>query len=222
MSRRRISPSPARPPDGRTTAPDARASPALARVSEFLTDFTSLWSWTGKLLVLAPLVDLLANLAPPWPGRMAVDLLSCLLGLVVLVFCFEFQTQADCSEPRLRSAMTIAGIACAVALTLFLVLSSAFIAKQVNGPDRIVIGFLYNENVKQRYGNQPYPNTHDLIGNWGTEFEVWEPWTIHANRVVILIVWFAFWGSACGLIGTFVSLQWRRRRAGPLASPTPS
>lgn len=177
---------------------------ALDNFFRFVSDFKSVSALVGKAALLAPFIDLLLNIGPPWPGKTSVPALTTLTEVFVLIYIFQFYTPLAKRrlEKRLRSFFIVI-IACFLA---YISLYSFFVYEAATTKQRDVKGFIVREAIQRILG----PNRTLERALEGAEWDplvIWEGWTVYTMRISLLVAWILFFVGIVGCIAVFVTLQ---------------
>jgi hypothetical protein len=174
---------------------------ALDNFFRFVGDFRSVAALMGKAALLAPFVDLLLNIGPPWPGKTGVPALTTLAEVFVLIYVFEFFTPL--SRKRLQTRLRVFFIILVGSFALYIALYSFSV---FHGKDaRKVAGFIYLPLVRQTYPNHTREQLLPLFAH-NPEL-LWRAWTVYTMRVTLLLAWVLFFVGIVSCIGIFVILQ---------------
>lgn len=193
------------------TVPEA--SGPLADFWKFCRDFKSVTAWIAKAAVAAPLVDIVVNVGPPWPSRIAVSILVCVIEVVVLMYSFEFWRQGRARMRGIRAVLRGSTAVFSVVLILYLFLFATFVVDVPDGWNRVVIGYQMHPDVAELVASNPSEWTpKELMLQFHDEMAVWTPASVNVVRTAVLVAWLLLWSLLAVIIASFVSLQWRRQR----------
>ena len=172
----------------------------------FVRDFKSVESWVAKSAVAAPLIDLVLNIGSPWPTRIGVTTLICVIEICILMYAFEFWRR---SKPKLRKTMRASLIVFFLILPVHLSLFSVFVQDNPDMFHRDVIGFRLDPGIEEWSNAQTTPHSP---GELLTFFErdpmnIWQPWSVHVARLAVLSTWLAFWFFFGSFVAAFVLLR---------------
>jgi len=183
---------------------------ALDNFFRFVSDFKSVAALIGKAALLAPFIDLLLNIGPPWPTRTGVPALTSLAEVFVLIYIFQFYTPL--SRKRLENRLRKFFILTIVCFIFYISMYSFFVYEATTTKLRDVKGFIVRPEIQKIVG----PNrTLDRVlegAEWDAE-RVWETWTVHTMRISLLLAWILFFVGIAGCIAIFVTLQKKARPA---------
>jgi hypothetical protein len=183
----------------------------LSEFWRFVGDFTSITSWTAKLAVSAPFIDLLVKVGPPWPSRVSVSALAAIAEVVVLLVTFEFWRHGRKTYAYLRSMMRrflLIGIAALVAYTASF---GSFVKEVDDYGQRSVIGFRMLPHIKELWKEDPSRWTaKELVQEFHDEEAIWYPWSINVARLIVALTWLTTWICLACVISAFVTAQWKR------------
>ncbi len=187
-------------------------SGALDGFWSFVGDVTSLWGLLGKLAVLVPFVDLVANIGPPWPNRAAVSLLSCVVQLAMFMYVFErYNTRGRVQS--LQTSMQYLGVLALIIGLLYLAMLSNFAVDHPKGWDREVIGFEYRSPDIARQAERLNGDPKKLVDSHGSATAIWTNRSLTVVRIGLWLLWIVCWALGSMFVAIFVSLRWRRHQA---------
>jgi hypothetical protein len=187
---------------------------ALSEFWSFAKDFKSVTAWIAKAAIAAPLADIVVNIGPPWPSRIAVAILLCIVEVIVLMYSFEFWRKGSPRIRDIRSAMRAGIVAFGVGFIVYIYLFANFIVDAPDARHRVVIGCDMHPDVAEMANANPSQWTpKELILQFHDEMAVWTPGSVNVMRTIVLVIWLLLWTALAVVISAFVALQWRRVRA---------
>lgn len=177
---------------------------ALDNFFRFVSDFKSVAALIGKAALLAPFVDLLLNIGPPWPARTAVPALTTLTEVFVLIYIFQFCTPLSKKrlERRLRSFFILL-VACFI---IYISLYSFFVYEIPLTKSRDVKGFVVRPGIAKILGPDRTIERALEGAEWDA-FEIWEGWSVQTMRISLVLSWILFFVGIASSIAIFVVLQ---------------
>jgi hypothetical protein len=184
---------------------------ALNNFFNFVTDFKSVAGLIGKAAIIAPFMDLLLNIGPPWPARTAVPALCALAEVLVLIYIFQFSTPQ--SKSRLQKRLKNYFLLLIFCFIGYIILYSIFIYDVPLTKSNDVKGFVINPAVEEIIGPDLTIDKALEGAEWDA-FVIWEAWTIHVTRIGLLLAWILFFVGISGCIATFVTLQGKTVKQG--------
>ncbi len=187
---------------------------ALGEFWQFTKDFKSVTAWIAKAAVAAPLVDIILNIGPPWPSRVAVAILTCVVEVLVLMYSFEFWRRGSPRISEIRNVMRFGIGSFVLMFIVYIFFFASFIVEADDAWHRVVIGYQMHADVAEMVKDNPSKWTpKELIIQFQDEMEVWTSSSVNVMRTIFVVAWLLLWASLAVVISAFVSLQWRRLRA---------
>lgn len=171
----------------------------------FLTNFKDILAWIAILATIAPLIDLLTQLGPPWPKpRQGIALLTSLIELFVLMYAFTFwRTQP---KKNIKHVMQLSYGICILLLICYLTFIAFFTMESPLSGEIIVKGLVYQNDVED-FMHQTSAWTLSNMLEYLSPEQIWKPWSIKVMQTVLLITWLLFWTFLGIGIATFICLQ---------------
>lgn len=184
---------------------------ALSEFWRFTNDYKSVVSWIAKAAVFAPLADIVLNIGPPWPSRIAVSIFVCIFEVVVLMYSFEFWRKGTAKVADIRKIFKNSTLLLPFVFILYVFLFSAFIVDSDDAWHRVIVGFHMHDNIGEMASSQPSKWTpKELLSQFHEVEAIWKPYSINIMRSLFLAIWLTFWSVIAVIISAFVTLQWRR------------
>jgi hypothetical protein len=183
----------------------------LAGFGSFVGDFQDLSAIIAKIAVFLPLADLAVNFGPPWPSRIVVDCLMCLLNGLVLMYSFEFWKNGKPALVDIRTAFRVGMLLFVIALVLYSTLFAVFIVDADDQWHREVIGWNYHKHIAALVDANPslYTPTELLERFERDPMNIWTRGTVIVARLGTLFAWLFVVSSWALILASFVALQWR-------------
>lgn len=178
-----------------------------------LQNYRKLSVWAAGGSVAVPFVAQFIGVVPPFPT--GLNVISAVLQLVVLMIMFQLYRR----KPRALINRRMPLFA-ALALAALLVYLFAFGILVVEGPgtERYAIGLQCTEAARLVHGEScPFLGAGALAGAAWDEFLLWTRWSVSLVRLLLVGLWFAFFGFLAAAIGVFLVYQGDAgaRRAAP-------
>lgn len=187
----------------------------LAEFWEFAKDSQSVIAWVAKLSVAAPIVDIVANVGPPWPSRAGVAILTSLFQVIVLLLAFEFGRHAAHRLSQLRWAMAASAMFAIPSLMLYLNAYSSYVVDAPDRWNRAVVGSIFiDEKIEALYESDRSRWTpRTFLKEFKSQEAIWTSDSIAANRNWLLMTWLAGWACTAVVVSCFCAIQYRRHAA---------
>jgi hypothetical protein len=186
----------------------------LSEFWEFAGDFKSVSAWVAKAAVAAPLTDILLNIGPPWPSRIGVAILVCIVEVLVLMYSFEFWRNASPAVKDVRRVMRLGLCAVFVSFIAYVCIFAGYVVDADDAWHREVIGYEYHKQIAELVESDPSKYTpQELMSRF--EFKamsIWTPFSVTSMRVCVLITWMLLWVCLSVVVAAFVALQWHHGR----------
>jgi hypothetical protein len=179
----------------------------MKRFWSYIADVESLVGWAGKGALLAPLISLVTDIGPPYPSRISVPVLTCLLLVLLLIYIFHFWEPLSKSQLERRLKVTL--ILIVPCLILYFLLFNFFVLDAPDESNRVVKGFLLTKQAQSVVGPD-YPVEKALQGAQYNPTRIWEPWTVYLMRLMLLIAWTLSFAAISSYLASFVLLQQQR------------
>jgi hypothetical protein len=182
----------------------------------FVKDFNSAYAAIAKFAVAIPLIDLVLNLGPPWPERIANTTAVVLLQILVLMCSFVIWRQGTGKLYHIKAWLLGSAIAFAVLfLFLYIPLFANFIEDWPDRWNRVVCGYEYNPAIKKLVETDPVMWTPRTLVQYfmdatHDETSIWTAGSVKTMRSVLLIVWLCVNSAYAIAVSAFVALQYRR------------
>jgi hypothetical protein len=180
-----------------------RLAPALGRRAARNPAFVAAATALALLPVVADFV-LHLHVAPPWPSRLAVDLLTGLIGPPVLFAAFVGGLTLRFEQIKQR--LVRLGAAVAVAGLVFLTIQAAVVWNAPTPHYQDVGGFVLRPNVRQLVDRDDLTVEEALNGYDGDPMNIWVPWTVVVSRLGLLVSWLSGYAAAAVVTGLLVVL----------------
>lgn len=195
-------------------AVSTNSSDAMKEFWLFAKDFKSASAWVAKAAIAAPLADILLNLGPPWPSRVGVAILVCIVEVIVLMWSFEFWKHGETTIAEVRKVMRWSLIGAAFIVVPYLWLFASYVEDAPNWWTRVVIGTTYHEEIGEMVHEDPSKyTTRELLERFERQPErIWTKDSIIKIQVILLACWLLFWIALSCYVAAFVTLRWRRIR----------
>jgi hypothetical protein len=170
----------------------------------YIADVQSLIGWAGKGALLAPLVSLVTDIGPPYPSRVSVPVLTCLILVLLLIYIFNFWQRL--SKRKLEYRLKVSLILIVPLIISYFLLFNFFVVDAPDESNRVVKGFVLTKQAQSVVGPD-YPATRALQGARYDPTRIWEPWTVYLTRLVLLISWTLSFAVISSYLASFVLLQ---------------
>jgi len=171
---------------------------------QFVARYRKLLGVLGTLMATPALTTFALNVGPPWPARGAVTAYTAVGILAVLLWTYVFwpkgprEKVADWRE-RLHKHLRRSLAIFFVLLGLYIILNLTLVYDAPSSAHQEAKGFLLLPSVEKVLADDPEMTHEKLVKEAEyNPFEVWEAWTVHTVRGLILAVWLLmFWSLTC-------------------------
>jgi hypothetical protein len=184
----------------------------------FIRDVRSILSWVVKFAALAPFVDLLVNLGPPWPDRAATALLTSAAAFVTFALAYEFLWhRRPSTDPWVVQLALVAGVLLlAGSGYMYFERFGRFVVDMPDAAHRVAVGTDMHPDVKaMAESDQSRWTREELLKHFeGRPEAVWTADSLGRVRTSLLFWWLLAWAAFLFVLSAFVSLQWANP-AGP-------
>jgi hypothetical protein len=173
-----------------------------------LKEFNYLSVWASAGSVVLPFVASFIAIIPPWPA--GLNIITSIFQLLSLIVVYQLYSGA----PRRIITRNITILFCAsiVIMIAYTILFSMLTIYVPPAHRSIVVGFECTEDAKRVFGSKcPSLSLDDLMTVAFDEFLLWTKSSIAISRAVLIAMWFVFFISLAGLIGTFLVYQMKRK-----------
>ncbi len=188
----------------------------LGEFWRFVTDFNSFYANIAKAAALAPVLDLVLNLGPPWPSRISVTTTMMMLQIVVLACSFAIWRQGKTAIGVVKAWLAAASAGfISVVLLVYIPLFIMFVRDDPNAWSRVVIGYDIQPRIRHLIAQRPNES-------WSSErllreFEdaetgitdIWTPESVYLARYLLLTTWLIAMLLFGVCIASFVAIQYR-------------
>jgi hypothetical protein len=162
---------------------------------------------SGSMLILALLPLLMdfvlhLHIAPPWPDRLAVVLLTGVISSSTLGFTYV--AGKGLTLVRLWSWLRRGLLALASSGVVFLILRASVVWNAPTPHDQEVGGFLLRPSIEHLMNSEEITIQDALIGYESDPTNVWVLWTVVVSRVSLLVSWVGLIGSLSIIVAIFV------------------
>ncbi|HUT12057.1 MAG TPA: hypothetical protein VMY37_05260 [Thermoguttaceae bacterium] len=152
-----------------------------------------------------PLMDLVFDIGPPWPGRSGISYFTTIVIWIVLVSTYSLWK--DIAEKRLKRRISSLAIIAFSCVAIYVVVSATCVYNAPDSANQVVGGF-GTFFVQERL--QPLlqeDSVQELLEGYGFDpMQVWEPWSVTICRSLLLIAWLLLFGFLSMLTATVVLL----------------
>lgn len=195
-----------------------RPSP-LSEFWAFAADFNNVYAQIAKFAIAAPLLDLIINIGPPWPSRVAVSFSLVVIQVLVVMCSFAVWRQGRTALRVVRKWLVGAAAAfVGLFLLVYIPLFAVFVVPAPNYRNAIVRGLTYQQPIKrflevQESEGQTW-SPKALVAHFADdvhdETTIWTPGSVALGRLFLLISWLVV-GLAYALsVSAFVAIQYRK------------
>jgi hypothetical protein len=183
------------------------AKTGLEEFREIITDIRSLTSWAVNTAVVAPLADFILKIGAPWP--VGVPIITSLVELITFIGIFQFWSRK--SQKFSSRVLIISFFILVLSFFSYLYLFDSYTFVNPATQKRYTKGFLVKPEIQEMIPDYFKNPDQALAGSEYKEEEIWEPNSITAARLVLLLNWLILFISLSIFIGTFVMAQRRKR-----------
>jgi hypothetical protein len=176
----------------------------------YIADVQSLVGWAGKGALLAPLVSLVTDIGPPYPSRLSVPVLTCLLLVLWLIYIFTFWQSL--AKRKLEHRLKVSLILIVPCIISYFLLFNFFVVGAPDESNRVVTGFWLTDQAKSVVGSD-YSALKALQGAQYDPTRIWRPWTVYLTRLILLIAWTLSFAAISSYLASFVLLQQKQGKS---------
>lgn len=176
--------------------------------TEFCSNFQSSIGTAAKVGFLIPVLPLVLGLEPPWDGanklqeKLSVGTLTLVTQIMAVTSVYVLLNRRSPAELRRYFKWSlVVSIVAFVAYTIsFLLLTEL----QPGTSTRLIAGFMTTHEFKQvlEVNNRDISQTKLDFGF--DPMRIYQPWTVWASLIAVLLSWLAFFGAFSFYLGSFV------------------
>ncbi len=195
------------------------SSSPLAEFWQFASDFQNVYAQIAKIAIAAPLLDLMVQVGPPWPSRLAVSFSFVAIQLLIVMCSFAFWRQGRTSL-KVVKRWFLGGTAIFVLLFLliYIPLFSILVVPAPDYRNALVVGYTYQDPIQTFIKSEaedgqtwsPKALVAHFVDESHDESAIWTPSSVALSRAVLLGVWLLVGLSYALAVSAFVALQYRR------------
>lgn len=203
--------------------------PALVPIKSHIDNFGLLALWLVLLGSAPPLLDLFANIGPPWPHRSKVA-----WSTTVILWIVMLATHGLChGDGQVRQKKRIKKFvwAAIVSFCVFMLLTAFFVVNAPDAANQIAKGFFLKPQWQEILANGKFPDGQPFAAasvdkllaanEWKAEI-LYPEWTVKLMNFTLLASWLVFFWSLAGLTSVYLLLQEKKTTGKKKIAPKPA